>query len=103
MTATDTTPIEINIALKERKKKKNIREVEIRAATIKSPISSIIFWALRVRIYGIPEVCTFSPVRCSNFSTIGIKSLRMKSLRALVFTIFLFIYTAVCSVLLLAL
>ena len=50
--------MEIKVALKERKKKKNISDVTSKAAPIKMPISSTIFWALRVLTYGIPDVRT---------------------------------------------
>ena len=50
ITPISTTNIEIKVALKDLKKKKNIREVTSSAALINSPISSIIFCELRVRM-----------------------------------------------------
>jgi len=45
-----TTHIEIKVARTLLKKKKKIREVTARAATINRPISSMMFWELSVRI-----------------------------------------------------
>lgn len=45
-----TTNIEIKVALKLLKKKKNIKEVTPKAARINFPISSIMFWEFMVRI-----------------------------------------------------
>ena len=73
MTPIITTNIEINVARKDRKNRKKIKLVSSIADTTKIPISSTIFCAFRVRIYGIPETLTSSPVRSSNELIRGIK------------------------------
>src|SRR5210317_659088 len=94
ITPISTTTIEINVALQDLKKKKNINEVTPSAAMINFPISSMMFWEFKVRIYGIPETRTFSLVLVSKASTLGIKTSVIKSFRAGVFTIFLSKYMA---------
>ena len=82
--------MDINVARKERKKIKKIREVINKAAPIKSPISPFIFSALMVLMYGIPETRRSIPVVFSNFSIFGIKFSIIKVFLAAVLTIFLF-------------
>ena len=53
-----TTKRVINVALMDLKKKKKINAVTAKAKITKRPISSIMFCAFMVRIYGIPETLT---------------------------------------------
>src|SRR5690606_8433955 len=81
---------DIKVALNDLKKKKNIMEVTANAAMIKSPISSTIFCALMVLMYGIPEILASMFVYFSKASVLGNKSLIIKSFLADVFTISFF-------------
>ena len=49
------------------------------AETTKTPISSTIFCAFRVRMYGIPDILTSSPVSFSKDLIKGIKFSKIKS------------------------
>ncbi len=72
MTPMITTNMEIKVARKDRKKRKKIMDVSNMAEMTKTPISSTIFWALSVLIYGIPDILTSSPVCFSNEAIKGI-------------------------------
>ena len=73
MTPMTTTNIEINVARKDRKNRKKIMVVTSIAEITKTPISSTIFCAFSVRMYGIPDILTSSLVRSSNELIKGIK------------------------------
>ena len=94
ITPIQTTKSDINVARKDLKKKKKIIDVTNKAASTKRPISSTIFCAFNVRIYGIPDTRTLMPYVSSNVFIAGIKSFTTKSFLAGVFTMSFFKYIA---------
>ena len=58
ITPIQTVKSDISVARNDLKKKKKISEVTKRATPMNTPISSTIFWAFKVRTYGIQETRT---------------------------------------------
>ena len=75
MTPITTMDMEINVALYDLKKKKKIRVVTSVAISTNNPISSKIILAFRVRMYGMPDTRTSSPVCFSNAATLSASKL----------------------------
>ena len=97
ITPITTMDMEMKVARYDLKKKKKISVVTSVAATTNKPISSKIILAFMVRIYGIPDTRTSSPVSFSNAPIFGISTLSTKACRSPLFTTSGRKYTPACT------